>query len=938
MDSKKPLYKSIPFWIVVLILLYSALGFFAIPYIAKKTAKEISLDKLNSTLSLNDLNFNPFTFTSTLKGISLTDKDKTLWFSADKIEVNFNLWNSLVNNASIEELSINNPFYKIVTENSNNETTIKYPKLGQTNEVKAVEEKFVLDVHTIAISKGAIQYNDQSGSKQFNLNLKELNFNQQLFTTKNSESHFDLSVKTENDDETFLSGSFNFAQLSVDAKWQLQNWKTTTIFTFIGDDDNQFLGLKNKSGLINAQGNLVYKGLEKQTSQVNIKHLNLISFENNYGDKQQLNLDQVVIKDATIDLLNQQIKLQEVSTDGGLLDLSFDKNNALIGSALLTSNETPTKANATSKSWAFQINKLNNRQFTLGISKQKKDAQWHNTVEIKNLAINNISSNHNQEMGVNAEIIVDNVGNLTLQSTLVIEPLRVKAQVNAQQVDLSKFSAWIPDNVKLRINKGSLSLQQEVIYDGYLASQGRIKVKELELLDQTKLPFLQLNQLDLEQFILDEKNKTIKLNRVMLDQAQGSLMLSEDKQLNLSHLIDKQTDNNANKNTADDWKIEIKEIKLKDAQTSFIDKSIKPQYQTELSKLNGHIKGLSSSNLAKAQVELSGVLDSYGKITINGKINPLSEKAYTDLAINIKNLDLQNFNSYSSQYLGFPIKRGKADFNLHYKLNQDVLKGVNDLTFKQLKFGNKTASKDAVNLPLKLAVSLLTDGKGMMKINLPVRGNINDPDFSYGGLVFKAFFKLITGIVASPFKLLGKLIPGGADLDLSGVQFQAGTALLQTGEEEKLKAMQQILAKKPELNLELTAIIHNKNDGDALRTKKALQLAGFESTPDFGDNTQLPAIKQLYEKLNLPKSWQQLRDEFTVQGEVHINNLLQKAWNEIIKKQEVSTDLLQLAKQRALFVQEQLIEKYGVEQDKIFLKGSENSQQLPPQVKFGVAQ
>ncbi len=938
MDSKKPLYKSIPFWIVILLLLYSALGFFAIPYFAKNSSKEIILVNLNSTLTIDELSFNPFTFSSTAKAVKLTDNDSTLWFSADEIEVNINLWSSVLHNISIEELTITNPYYKVVTENKNNTISVKYPKITQTKEIKANEEKFILDVNSITITQGAIQYNDQSGEKQFDLNLKELNFNQQLFTTKDSDSRFDLSVKTENNDETLLSGNFNFVQLTLDAKWQLKNWTTSTVFTFIGNKDNQFLGFDNRSGLINATGDIAYQALKDKKSEITINELKLTDFQNIHKNNQQFNLAHSSIRAAKIDLIKQQITLEEVKTEGGLINLDFDKNNTLVWPDLLSSNQETKENNSSQKPWTFNLKEFTNSNSSLVINNNSKKPELKNSIDLQTVTINNINSEAYQTMTVNADIVLDKTGKLNLQSTITTEPLTIQSLVKAEQIDLSKYSAWIPPHIKLSINKGLLSFQQEINYSNSFNSKGSLKVKNLVLFDNNKSPFLQLEQLNLEQFLLDSATKSIKLNKILLDKAQGSLMLSEDKQLNLSELIDSQVINQESKNTGDDWKIEIEQIELIDAKTTFIDKSIKPEYHTELSKLNGHVKGLSSSNLSKAKVKLSGVLDSYGKISVNGEINPLSDKAYTDLSIDINNLDLQNFNSYSSRYLGFPINRGKADFNLKYKLNQSVLKGVNNLTFKQLKFGQKTTSKDAVSLPLKLAVTLLTDGKGIMKINMPVSGNIDDPEFSYGGLIFKAFFKLITGIVASPFKLLGKLIPGGADLDLSGVQFQVGTALLEPGEEEKLKAMQQILAKKSELNLELTAIIHKKNDGDALRINKTLQLAGLESVPDFNDNSQLPTIKQLYTKQDFTKNWQQLTEESTSQGEVKNSVLFEKAWNKLLKKQDVTNELIQLSKQRALFVQSQLIEKYSVNQDKIFLKNSENSQEFPPQVKFGIAQ
>ncbi|HFC31031.1 MAG TPA: DUF748 domain-containing protein, partial [Oceanospirillales bacterium] len=357
-------------------------------------------------------------------------------------------------------------------------------------------------------------------------------------------------------------------------------------------------------------------------------------------------------------------------------------------------------------------------------------------------------------------------------------------------------------------------------------------------------------------------------------------------------------------------------------------------------KFNGSIKGLSSSNLSKADVNLTGVIDSYGKVSIKGKINPLSEKAYTDIIVDVKNLNLQNLSSYSGKYLGFPINRGKADFNLKYKLNKSLLKGINDLKFKQLKFGDKTNSKDAISLPLKLAVGLLTDGDGIMKINLPVSGNVDNPNFSYGSLVFKAFFKLITGIVASPFKLLGKLIPGGADLDLSGIQFKAGTLELLDGEEKKLDAMSKIIQKRPAILLELTGITNGINDKKAMQQLKLLKLLELNETPDFSDESMLSRIEKLYTNQFDNEKWLTLQQKASTDNEdtVVINKplLAENAFNELLNTQDVDEQLHALGKKRALFIQQQLLEKFKIPEDKIFTKAAENSQELPPQVKFSV--
>jgi hypothetical protein len=493
-----------------------------------------------------------------------------------------------------------------------------------------------------------------------------------------------------------------------------------------------------------------------------------------------------------------------------------------------------------------------------------------------------------------------------------------------------------------------MSFEQELTYkDNEIVSDGWFKFNDLELKDQNKQPFFSINQLDLNETSIDSLSKKVSLGSIVLDQAKGDLIVSEDKQLNINSLVPLNADE-VNEGQAietkdpvsdnNDWIIDIKEIELIDAQTNLTDKSIKPNYHTELSKINGKVKGLSSSNLSKADIILSGLLDTYGTLKIDGQINPLSEKAFTDVSISIENLNLQNFSSYSGQFLNFPINRGKVDFELNYKLNQSLLKGINNIEFKQLQFGNKMQSKDAVNLPLKLAVGLLTDSNGIMKINLPVSGNIDDPEFSYGGIVFKAFFKLITGIVASPFKLLGKLIPGGADLDLSGIQFQAGLTELQPGELAKLEAMDKILRQRPGILLELSGVVNTINDTKALKIQQLLVQLNLLETPDFTAEDTINSLKNLYVKSFGDIKWQQLVKDATIEEVLNTQSLAENTWNQLLANENTEDKLNILAQDRAQYIQAQLIENHSVPVDKIFIKPNQLSEEMYPQVKFSIGQ
>ena len=58
------------------------------------------------------------------------------------------------------------------------------------------------------------------------------------------------------------------------------------------------------------------------------------------------------------------------------------------------------------------------------------------------------------------------------------------------------------------------------------------------------------------------------------------------------------------------------------------------------------------------------------------------------------------------------------------------LDSQNNIFIDQFTFGEKVESPQATSLPVKLAVALLKDRKGEIKLDLPVTGSLDDPKFS----------------------------------------------------------------------------------------------------------------------------------------------------------------------------------------------------------------
>ena len=117
-----------------------------------------------------------------------------------------------------------------------------------------------------------------------------------------------------------------------------------------------------------------------------------------------------------------------------------------------------------------------------------------------------------------------------------------------------------------------------------------------------------------------------------------------------------------------------------------------------------------------------------------------------------------------------------------YKIDADgKLEAKNQVVLNQLTFGDRIESPDATKLPVLLAVALLKDRHGVIDINLPVSGSINDPQFSVGGIIWKVIVNLLTKALTAPFALLA----GGGSDDLSLVEFKPGTAQRRAGRRER---------------------------------------------------------------------------------------------------------------------------------------------------------
>jgi hypothetical protein len=263
-------------------------------------------------------------------------------------------------------------------------------------------------------------------------------------------------------------------------------------------------------------------------------------------------------------------------------------------------------------------------------------------------------------------------------------------------------------------------------------------------------------------------------------------------------------------------KLRVGQLVLQSGRVNYTDNFIKPNFTANLVGITGTIGAFGTESTTPAPVDVGAKLAANGPLSIRGTVNPLAKKPSLDLTASAHDVELTNLTPYSAKYAGYPITKGKLNVDLHYKLDNDQLTANNHLFIDQLTFGDHIQNDTATKLPVRFAVSLLKNSRGQIDVNIPVSGSLSNPEFSIGGLIWRAVLNLLAKAVTSPFSLLTSAFGGGGE-DLGYVEFDPGSAKLSDASEKKLDTIAKALADKPEAKIDLIGRADPAVDVPALR-------------------------------------------------------------------------------------------------------------------------
>ncbi|WP_462104951.1 DUF748 domain-containing protein [Campylobacter concisus] len=554
-------------------------------------------------------------------------------------------------------------------------------------------------------------------------------------------------------------------------------------------------------------------------NEINVNGINLKA-----KNKEILGIANVLTKTIKFDILNMALSAENIDINRPKFNSELnDSGLSAINQLGLGEKEPAKTANHRNKikkentpaskskenEFKFDIKNINVNNASIALThlfEGEKIAHKFDNLFVK---VANLSSDFSKPFDAKVDMKSSQKLNLDLTSKIKLEPLDITAKIKLEDKNLPKYFAYAKPFLEADLSSGEMSANAELHYAKDIKADAKLSVKDIRLDDKNKEKLIAFKSLDVDKISLFKNN--LEITGVALNSPFIKAHLSKEREFNLSKIVKEDKNKAQNEQKAESKKIaskkddelnfSIKNFSLNNGEVDFSDASLFMPFATKISNLNGKLTDIDKKRPSSG--EFKGTVGKNGFSQITAKLFPFELKQNTNIKLDFKDIDLIDITPYSGQFLGYKIKKGKLNLNLNYSVVDSKLNGSNLINFDALTLGEKVDSKDAVNLPLSLAISILSDQNNQINIDLPVEGNLDDPDFKYGGVIWAAVKKLFADITLAPFRFLGNALGLGSK-DLSSIDFLAGSSELISSEAPKIADFIKLTTAKPMMKLSIT--------------------------------------------------------------------------------------------------------------------------------------
>ena len=903
-------------WTGGLLSLYALLGFLLLPWLAEGQLVNTLQQRLGASARVESIHFNPFTLTASVELLQIDAADSSPLMSLGRLYLNLDPSRLLLLKVSIAEITVDTlqlhytrysaaddtitrlaRQWAATAEPVSTEASVVQPVSeaeSATGDNEANDELFPLEIRRIQYLNGSIEYRDEVPQTDFATTLGPVNLDvaniSTLDTAEKGSEH--LVMQIEQDATLTWDSNFDILPLQFAGHLALDNFSLTTPYRYFQDN----LPFVLRDGRVAAEFDYLFV-LDDTGPHLKIHNLGVqisaLDAVQNGSDAAFLTGGTSVLENANFVYPELRGQAAALRIDNVNLVVLRDAQGVLNLQAMLAGlgrKETP--ADAAGAPLQLSLGEFVLANTTVNFTDQTTQTPAAFTVQAQ-ARLQNFTLAPETALPFDASLMPNSGGKLNMTGALQLFPmLDLDATLNLADLSLLQLQPYLDQFAQVTLESGVLGLTAQLRSNNSeaLALQGDITLNNLQLVDQQRAETLlsvEALRVDNIDFALDSRR--LDISELLIDAPYGRVLIDENSITNIGQaftpayaaavgksvaqvadvdnaadapaLLEETTDN-----AVTPFAITLGRMQISGASSDFTDRSLPIVFDTKMVALNGEISSFSSNSGQAMTISLEGQVDEFGLVDITGAMNPMDIKQQTKIELAFTNLKLPAMTPYIIKFAGREIAEGNVDVALAFTINDSQLQASNSVTIKDMRLGARVDYPKAMDLPLDLAVALLKNSEGIIALEVPITGNLNDPEFDFGPVIRQAIFNVIVNIVTSPFRLLGNLIGGDAEA-IDSIRFRPGHSDLAPPEQEKLQQLLMALGQRPQLALVVPAPLAADEDTAALQISAVEARIEAQLAQDNSD-AQLPErrlaiLESLYTSRMLVPALEELRVPFT---------------------------------------------------------------------------
>ncbi|MGD8346241.1 MAG: DUF748 domain-containing protein, partial [Lysobacterales bacterium] len=768
---------------ITVLFLYALFGFFAVPALITKYGIE-NIERITERpVRMGEVRFNPFTFDLEIHDFELDDNDGTALASFEELHLDFQL-SSLFRWAwSFREFRVVKPSFfdeRFAAEDTRlgrmlDTIEANTPPAEKTDDDSGLPRLYV---EQLVVADGDAAFHDHLPQPSVKLATGPININVDgLSTLPERDGSNRVHVRFPGGAELDWRGDFRLSPVQSSGVVSLENWSLDPLLPYL----QGILPLDAMSAKASTRADyrfglsetgdptLRLENIESRLDEVSVSGLEPAS--------EFLAFDALELLGGTLSYPEQTFSVQEIRLSNPRIDAWLDEDAQPGLLQLVPEASGEAAAAPENKEWDIAVGRFSLEGGRVALS--DRSIMPHAVMDIENLsvALENIDNRDGTRIPLTAAFATSMGGQLNFEGSVTIlpEPL-AGGTATLTGLPAALAEPYLQQSLLLNVDGGLLDLTAELNYDPAegLTSVGEMQLTELQASDiETNQPLMSCERVEIDRFELYLDRAVARVSSLRLERPYGRMEIRSDRSTNIDSLLVDAAGNEEAAEATPAWSVVIGGIAVDDGAMDFSDFSLPLRFATYITSLDGTVSTIDTASTEPASIRLEGQVDEFGLARIDGGINVMDPTLDADVTVEFRNLSMSNLSPYSAGFAGREIDAGKLDLDLRYLVKQGIVEGQNKIVLRDLELGDTVESPDAVSLPLDLAVALLKNSDGVIDVDLPVEGDINDPEFRIGGVIWKAFTNLIVKAVTAPFKLLGSLI-GVDSEDFGQIQFLAG--------------------------------------------------------------------------------------------------------------------------------------------------------------------